>query len=217
MKRTINFKWFTPLFLIILSVQNIRAQTRADVFDERLPVTWLGIDYSQAKFIGSETAYKNSGELVNSEFVEKYIPAWNNFFLIEPKKYDVAKMAHRPAAAFALNVTEKVNSGIKKDFFTENPADFHTLTKENISELVKQYDFQGHTGIGILFFMEGMSKGLGKAGMWVTFVDMASKTVLLTEYGEGKTGGFGFKNYWANTIYKVVKATEDQYDYWKKH
>lgn len=216
MKSPKNITFLVAFVAVLTTVSSGFAQaTKADIFDTGKPLTWLGIDYSQAKFIGSEAAYKASGEVVNSEFTEKFIPAWNNLFIAEAKKYDVAKATHRATVTYAIDVAEKANNAIKKDFFDENPSDFKTLTEQNIGDLVKNYDFQGKTGLGLLFFMEGMSKGQKLAGMWVTFVDMGSKTVLLTVYETGASGGFGFRNYWAKPIYEVLKDMNSNFKNWK--
>ena len=203
-------------FLVVAtSVRSAFAQTKADIFNPATQITWLGIDYSQMKFMGSEAGYKATGEVINSEFVDKYIPAWNNLFLIEAKKFDVAKATHRASVTTDISVTEQVNSTLKKDFFDENSSDFKTLNEQAISGLVKNYDFKGKTGIGMLFFMEGMSKAEKLAGVWVTFVDMGSKTVLLTSYQTGASGGFGFRNYWAKPIYEILKDMNSNWKEWK--
>jgi hypothetical protein len=53
--------------------------------------------------------------------------------------------------------------------------------------------------------MEALSKTSEKGTMWVTFVDMNNNKLLHTERMTGKTGGFGFKNYYANSVYKVIQ------------
>jgi hypothetical protein len=88
------------------------------------------------------------------------------------------------------------------------------MDEKKVADLVKKYDFKGHSGIGMLFFVEGMSKGRESASMWVTFVDMKSKTVLLTKHMEGKAGGFGFRNYWAKSFLNVLKSIKEDWRSW---
>ncbi len=211
MKTIKKLSWLVALF-IITGIQATFAQTKADLFNPKTTVTWLGLDFSQAKFIGNEAAYKATGELINEEFVKKYIPAWANLFITEPTVYNVAKAVHRDSVHYALQVTEKANSAITKNFFTEKPADFTTLKEQDIAELVKNYDFQGQKGIGMMFFVEGMSKGTHLAGAWVTFVNMDNKTVILTLFRTGNSRGFGFRNYWAHSWYNILKDFKDNYD-----
>ncbi|HEY9197051.1 MAG TPA: hypothetical protein VIM77_12330, partial [Mucilaginibacter sp.] len=137
-------------------------------------------------------------------------------FVSEPKTYDVAKAIHRDSVHFAFKVTETANNAIKKNFFTENAADYSTLKEANIVELVKNYDFQGQKGIGMMLVVEGMSKANHIAGAWVTFVNMNDKTVLFTVYRQGNARGFGFRNYWAHCWYNILKDFRSDFDTFKK-
>src|SRR5205085_937289 len=97
---------------------------------------------------------------------------------------------------YAIQITDKANASISDhDFFSNDPDEYKKLDEEKIKTLVKNYDFKDKTGIGLLFFIDGMSKGKSEAGAWVTFVDMKTKTVLLTQYKTGKASGFGLKSY----------------------
>jgi hypothetical protein len=196
------------LFLLCLNVAGVIAQSKADIFSGSSEITWLGIDFSQTKFIGKAAQFKDAGEITNSEFRDKYVPGWNQLFIDEKKKYDVAGAVKRSEVKYAVEVTEKANSSFKGNFFSDDLADFKKLTEQKISDIVKSYDFQGKTGIGFMFFIDGMSKDKDEASGWVTFVDMNSKKVLLTEYKTGKAGGIGFKNYWAKSFLNILKASE---------
>ncbi|WP_426669426.1 hypothetical protein ACPPVU_24830 [Mucilaginibacter sp. McL0603] len=216
MKPITNLKWLLAIIFIAVNTQNLMAQSRADIFNEKVPVTWLGVDYSQTKFIGSATS--KDVVISNDEFRDTYVNSWNYLFLNEQKKYDVAKALHRESVKYAIDVTLQANKQlIKKDFYSNNPSDFKLLNEAAISDLVKNYDFQKNDGIGMMFFAEGMSKGMGSMGIWVTFVDMKSKKVLYTVYETGKPGGFGFRNYWAKPLYTTLKDIEDNYKSWSKN
>src|SRR5882672_8635218 len=117
-------------------------------------------------------------------------------------------MVHRPSVKYATDITKKANSKLKKDFFGNTPNNFKTIDERKIGDLVWNYDFQGKTGTGLLFFVEGMSRGLGEAGAWVTLVDIKTKKVLSTTYQTGKAGGFGFGNYWANAWASILKEAK---------
>ncbi|HEY4155544.1 MAG TPA: hypothetical protein VGM24_08950, partial [Puia sp.] len=62
-----------------------------------------------------------------------------------------------------------------------------------------------------------MSKSDKAIAIWVAFVDINSKKVLLTDRVEGKVGmGFGFRNYWATGIKSVLEQIEKKkYKEWK--
>ena len=202
--------WLITLLFVCLNASIVVAQTKADIFTGSADITWLGIDFTQTKFIGSAFQFKDAGEITSSEFRDKYIPSWNQLFINEQKKYDVAGAVKRAEVKYAMEVTEKANNGIKGNFFSDDPNDYKKLDEQKIANLVKNYDFQGKPGIGMIFFIDGMSKKKEEASGWVTFVDMKSKKVLSTEYKTGKAGGFGFKNYWAKSFHNMLKGTDSK-------
>lgn len=207
-------KFILSVAVLMMSVA-VWAQTKADVFGDA-PITWLGLDFSQMKFIGDATQWKDAGEITNSQLRDKYFPGWNDLFVNEKDRYKLADAVNRTEVNYAIEVTRKANNSLKSNFFTDDANMYQTLNEQKVADLVKKYDFMGNKGIGMLFFVEGMSKGKEAASMWVTFVDMGSKKVLLTKQIEGKSGGFGFRNYWAKTFYNAVKNTKDEWKHWKK-
>ena len=204
--------WLLAFLFVCVNLQSVSAQTKAEVLDDASKdITWLGLDFSQAKFIGPASQFKDAGEITKEEFRDKYTVSWNQLFIDEQKKFNVAEMVHRPTVKYALEVTAKANGNIKKEFFGASPNDFRTLDEKKIGDLVSKYDFQGKTGAGVLFFVEGMSKGLAEAGAWVTLVDMKTKKVLFTTFKTGKAGGFGFRNYWAKSWANILKEAKSDF------
>ncbi len=209
MKNTIKLNWFLALLFICTSVTTTFAQTKDDILSGNADITFLGLDFSQTKFIGDATQYKDAGVITNDDFRDKYTAGWNQLFINEQKKYDVAKaIDYKKTITYDLDVTEKANSVLKKDFFSNDLGDYNKLTADKIAAIVKKYNFQGKKGIGMIIFVEGMSKGKVEASAWVTFVDMGSKKVLLTAYKTGEAGGFGFKNYWAKAFLSILKDSK---------
>jgi len=209
MKNTIKLNWFLALLFICTSVTTTFAQTKDDILSGNADITFLGLDFSQTKFIGDATQYKDAGVITNDDFRDKYAVGWNQLFINEQKKYDVAKaIDYKKDIPYDLDITEKANNGLKKDFFSNDLNDYNKLTADKIDAIVKRYNFQGKKGIGMIIFVEGMSKGKVEAGAWVTFVDMGSRKVLLTAYKTGEAGGFGFKNYWAKAFLNILKDSK---------
>lgn len=193
--------WLLAFLFICVNIQSASAQT-----DD---ITWLGLDFSQAKVIGPASQFKDgAGVITSDEIRNRYTVSWNQLFIEEPKKYNVPEMVHRPTVKYALEVTAKANANIKKDLFGGSPDDFKTLDEKKIGDLVSNYDFQGKTGSGVLFFVEGINKGQAEAGAWVTLVDMETKKVLFTNFKIGKAGGFGFRNYWAKSWFNILKQAK---------
>ena len=130
----------------------------------------------------------------------------------------MADAFNRASVTNAPEAVNKVNAAADAAAMkTDNVSDLGTLKPEDISKHVKSYDLSGKTGVGLVFIMDGMSKSNKEAAMYVTLINMANKKVLLTERLTGKAQGFGFRNYWAYTVYKVLHTIDtDKYKDWKK-
>lgn len=210
-------KQLLSLFAALLIGFAAQAQlTKADIFTSK-DITWLGLDFSQVYFIGDAAQWKDAGEVTNDQLRDRYFVGWNDLFVNEQKKYDVAGAVSRKDVSYATEITERSNNKLKRDFFSDDANNYQLLSEDKIKKLVSKYNFQGKTGIGLIFFVEGMNKGKAEASIWVTFVDMQDKKVLLTQRMEEKAGGFGFRNYWAKSFYMVLKDMKGGvYQKWKK-
>lgn len=204
------------MILITISSKNISAQTKEDIFNTATPITWLGLDFSKVKIFGTAAQFGNVGEITNVQLRDKYIPEWNQLFINEMKKYDVADAIHRMQVKFELDVTSKANKNIKEDLFTNNFDELNTLDSKKIETMVAHYDFNNQEGIGLMFFVEGMNKPKTEISCWVTFVNMKTKKVLLTQREVGKVGGIGFRNYWAKGFFSILKEMKSDYYNWNK-
>ncbi|WP_346318676.1 hypothetical protein [Chitinophaga sp. YIM B06452] len=200
-----------PVVAMMLTVTTVTAQTAKDVFDKSVKLTYLGIDFTKTKLIGEAAAKE---DLV----VENNFPDINQKVVNEPKRYDLAGAFGRDEVSTDIGVTNKRNTKADPDKLkSDNSDDYQLLKPEDVASMVKGYDFSGKTGVGVIFFMEGMNKTKKEVSMYVTFVDMKSRKVLFTERVEGKTGmAFGFSNYYLSGIKKAVEDIEKKkFKEWK--
>jgi hypothetical protein len=160
---------FVLLCGLVLSA-NVWSQSSSDIYDPKVPVTWLGLDCTQLKIIGSASQWGSKSFISAGEVKNKYFPGWNHLFIDEQKKYDVAGVVERKTINYALEITEDANNNTDTNaIFTPNSYDYQLLTKEKIAELVSSYNFEGKPGIGLMIFMEGLSKSAEEGCGWLTF------------------------------------------------
>ena len=199
MKRLNKLISFLAIVLCGLT-QPAFSQSLKDVFtNSEVPLTYLGIDFSQTRVLDQGNAddirnrlYRSINDLVVDEF----------------KKFDI-KGAFRKSNV--INYTNAVSDQNSKanlsDIISNNSSDFNRLKEADILKIIKGLDLKGQDGIGVVFVMEAMRKvdKKGTAAIWVTFIDMKSKKLLMTERIEEEAkGGFGFRNYWASTIKELI-------------
>ena len=214
MKRLLQTNRLVLALFFYSSIQSLSAQTLKDVFtSSETQILYLGIDYTEVRVINN-----TSGTGVQ---VRDFFPLINNVVITEPKKYDLEGAFNKSSINNSLGIVTKRNEKINgENILSTESSDYNRLKEEDISNLVKGIDFEKKKGLGLLFVVEAMKK-VDKGGIssvWVTIVDMGAGKMLMTERMEGITGGgFGFRNYWASTIFNIIETiNKKKYKEWKR-
>lgn len=212
MKRVFNVKELFAVLMFLCISSMSAAQSLKDMFnDSESPLTYLGIDFSKSRLLDVGNADDIRNRLYGSI---------NNLVVDEPKKYDLKGAFRKSVLNSDLSAVTKNNAKANlNDIISTNQSDFNRLKESDIADVVKSLDLSGKSGMGVLFIMEAMRKQdkKGDAAIWVTFIDMKSKKVLMTErMEEDAKGGFGFRNYWTSTIKELIDDIEKKkYKEWR--
>ncbi len=204
-------KWLFAAMLLFMGTQPVSAQTLKEFFNSsEVPLTYLGVDFTHAKVFNDIAA--NAMDIRDRQFA-----SINQVIVNEPKKYDFQKALSVSSVTNDISFVNAKNAKIDAEKIIETgEVKEERLNKSSIESIVKSYQFTGKKGIGLMFIMESMNKASATASMYVTFVDLASGKVLLTERMTAKAAGFGFRNYWAKTIYEVLNdIKKSKYKQWK--
>ena len=196
----------------IFSIVVVNAQKKSDIFNPEVEVTWLGIDLSKAKLIGDRERYGSESDM------RRLAEGWNDIFLKEPDKFNVARAVGRKEVKNAIEVTKDHNQQLDiLSHYTDNKDEFGHMKLSDVDEVVAEHDFSGLSGVGLMFIVESFSKLNGKASVWVTFINLETKEVLLTEKLMGNPGGAGLRNYWANACYDILQKMQSKdFPRWRK-
>ena len=205
-------KRFLFLFVLLISFGAVSAQTKSDVFNKDIEVTWLGLDFTNAKFLGDREKFGSESD------VKHLMTAWNELIINESEKFNVAKAVDRSKVTNAIEVTTARNGEVDvQAIFTDNQKDYLHIQPSDIDGIVSSFDFKGKTGIGLVFIVESFSKPNEEGSMYVTFVNMGSKELLFSERLTAEPKGFGMRNFWAGAIYGVLtKMQKKEFGNWKK-
>ena len=195
-----KFKKSLIILFLLCFAQWVFAQRARDVFNPNFPVTWLGLDFSQSRFIGDQAKFKT---IFNAQ---NLFDALNDLMLSEKDKFDIGKMLGKQKITFKLDVTKAHNTSLDiASLLADSLGTHNHLKPGDIETIVQGYDFEGNTGIGLMFNIESFNKTLSEALIWVTFINMDTKEILFTEKLGQEPGGFGLRNYWAGAIYDMMK------------
>ncbi len=176
----------------LLLAVGARAEARHRIA-EADTVYMYGVDYSGVKAVGvdeSELRFVRTFEEIN------------DLFLSQSEKYDCGHMInktilvdidpicrHNTAADYSGMIQKRRNVGASVD----------------VAAAVASYRLQETEGVGMVFIAELLDKGRGCAVHHVVCFDIATREVLFDRRVETKAGGFGLRNYWANTVYQVIR------------
>lgn len=214
MKRTQKFSWLFAILLCLGSSTASFAQTLKEFFSNTAtPLTYLGIDYTYNRLI-------NNPEGNAADIQARLYRSMNDLVINEPDNYKITSAFNRSETvnndiSGVIAKNEKINA---KDIMSSKDADYNRLKESDIAAAVKGLSIKQNGGIGLVFIMEGMKKEEKKSygSVWVTLIDMKSKTVLMTERFEQEAAGFGFRNFWASIIKKsIVEIDKKKYKSWK--
>lgn len=162
-------------------------------------IVWYGIDFSKAKFIASKSF--SSGFTNPAEIQENFIPSWNEWFLNEgvvKKRKKALKVEQMPSN---IEIVNERNQNLEGMVVYEN----YEIDKSTVQEIISEYNTERNDGIGLVFIVESLNKEKNKSFVYVTFFDIKSKKVLMSEKYIGDPGGFGVKQFWNVSLYEVQK------------
>ena len=126
------FLLFVGFLNVFIANQAFAQYNKEDIFKANTEITWLGVDFSEVKFIGPATGWGDEGTKSPTEMRDKYFPAWNELILSEPKNFKVAEAVSKLEVSNAIEITADANAKMnKKEIFSETISDFQLLS-ENV-------------------------------------------------------------------------------------
>jgi hypothetical protein len=199
MKKTVFF------VIALVFAGQVSAQTLSDLFAGKAKLVFLGLDLTQAKYIG-KIGFTDPVAIKN-----QHMASWNNLLEYEPKKFSLQEAFKLQPDQYETKVADmtKLNESaeVKENITDED----YVLTEDQVKKSVSKYSLSVKDGIGLVYVVESLNKKAEKLFAWVTFIDLRTKKVLYTEKLEGSAAGFGFRNYWAGAVYKINKAIDSRY------
>lgn len=181
-----------------------------DFFSNKTQVVLLGLDFSQAKFIGKE-GFNSPDGLKNHA-----IKGWNRFFATEPNKYSLQDALGLSDKYYynSINYLIKQNDEVVDQYscITNEP---YTMTEDQIVSTVSAYTPFEKEGLAISFLVESFDKTNNEANIWVVFFSLPSNEIIYKQKMKGTPGGGGQLNFWARAVYDIVSQIEKNADDFK--
>lgn len=172
--------------------QNYEALSGIDEF------TFYGVDYRLTRVLGAGEA--------PSSFV-KVFGRINMLMINEPKKYCPGKKSKKKVKGVSLSAVNERNETIDPNTLVLDNTNVNTLTMEQIQEEIKALPIKETEGVGLVLLAELLDKTQATAHYHVVYFDVATRNIIVSWEATGKAGGIALRNYWANSLVKVLRNT----------
>jgi hypothetical protein len=193
------FTLFLTIAFTAILVFSSTAQTPADALKHGTSVTFFGVDYSKCKGVVLGAT--------SEEMRDKVFPAINMLLVVEQDKYDVKKALMKSEVIIDLNDVNRINATIDASKFeVYSSKELKPFIKDTIAQMIQLYNLKDKTGIGLVFIAEYLDKPGTTAAYNLVYFSMPDGKVILLEREFGTPKGFGMRNYWAYTIYDILKS-----------
>lgn len=202
-------KKLTILFLALTTL-NLEAQTSFSEINNSHEWAWLGVDFSNTKLLGSE-GFNDPEQIINY-----YLPNINLLVFNEADKYNVEKAFriynYHPYSYYFDKTNRRTST---ENLFADRD---YLLEESEVIDIINTYKFDKiKQDLALAFIVESLDKSLAKETIWVTVINTKTKDILLLERMIEEPGGFGFRNYWASPIARVIKKIKKKkYKIWKR-
>jgi hypothetical protein len=187
-------RFFFSMLLVFSSVVLISAQDAARVNSEK-SLTWYGIDYALAKFT---LVVEDPAIIVN-----QYMKAINTLTITETEKYNFKTFFNKSEVSNDLDPVKARNAAI--DPANLVIADAHEITLDDVKKEIRDLQTKGE-GLGVVFVAENLNKSTQTGSYWVCFFDKSTHEIVDAKRMIGKAAGIGFRNYWAGSVYNILKT-----------
>lgn len=175
------------------------AQDKSQAMNEP-SVTWYGIDFSLAKL----TNVSEDPEM----FVKQYFNAINQLVSDEPDKYNIKEYFNKTDAT--INLDQVTERNAKIDHASLVISEKYEITPEEVQSAIKSYNTQGQDGMGLVFMAENLNKDSQQGSYYVCFFNVNTRDIIDARRLSGKAAGFGVRNYWAGSVFNVMKAWQKE-------
>ncbi|MBX2972603.1 MAG: hypothetical protein KF797_05835 [Flavobacteriales bacterium] len=193
-----------PMAALLLTALSGTAQTTmADVLQKKAPLTWVGLDFSEARF----TPRPEFAQLEQKGSI--FLNNWNDLLDSEPAKFDIGTPLGLDYVANKTSFVVGANAGFDPAKAFSGPL--VPPTDDQVARMVARYPTKQETGAGVVFIVNSFNKTAEMADFTVVFFDMATHTVLHSERIQGKPSGFGLRNFWAGAVHHVLKQIKSPY------
>ena len=158
------------------------------------PVFFYGVDFMHCKVFSSHET--------PAAFADAF-HAINDVLYNEADKYDFSRLLGRRYEYH----TEVIHDCLQQCDFSNLRARSPYVEALDIESIVRNYNLPQTEGKGFVLIAKLLNKAAESGTYYLVYFDVASRQILYQIEATTEAGGFGLRNYWANTIHQICKKS----------
>ena len=181
------------IFLFVITCLSVNAFAQGDIASVQ-KVIFYGVDFSHANLYG----FRDSPGTIKSG-----LERINDLFISESKKYDIGKYFKKTVIKHCLESTDKNNAKLSVEKMLSDTR-YVELNDKQIRKIIADLSCCGDE-CGLVLIAENLNKAEENATYLVVFFNGNTKEIIYSKRASGKAIGFGIRNHWGGSIYKLMK------------
>ncbi len=181
------------LFSLFFSLYSFGQNSQA--VGEVKEIRFYGIDFSNVKVYGASEA--------PGEFRYAF-EGINYLFISEPKKYNVSKFFNKNVLDISVNEVNSLLAKMDTKDMAIMSSDY-VIEEEALKKIIKDLPINDNEGTGVVLVAEFLNKTNNRGYYQIVFFDLGTREILDSWRADGKARGFGLRNFWAGSVYDVLK------------
>lgn len=168
-------KVFFSVLMISITVSSFGQYFSTDLVDGTVPVTWLGIDFTEARII------KKANQAVDKERLSVLPNIWNEAVASQESTYPLKKAFHRSSINRDIDMMKSLNTEFDgSQMVTE---ELYLLYNYSIKMAFSRYNLDGFgDGIGMIFLVEAIDYAHKEFSGYMIPIDLKEKRIIRTYY-----------------------------------
>ncbi|MDR2358174.1 MAG: hypothetical protein LBD87_00040 [Prevotellaceae bacterium] len=185
------------LFLIAMTVAPVAPTDAQSVDIKKIrEINFYGVDFSLATAPDvEEIPERFKGGLI----------AINDLLYREVNKYNFKKYMGKEILAYNFSVTGNNNEQIDAQQLTARTVR-EKISDADIRAIISPLSTDNNATVGLVFIAETLSKARRSGVYHVVFFDEATHEIIYSRKITGRAGGFGVRNYWAASIFNILRT-----------
>lgn len=154
-----------------------------------------GVDYTHTKVFAADESI--------ADFANAF-QGINMLLVTEMDKYDFTRMLGKTVNVVIEPIMKKTSDANYDNMMTLS----NIYDEPNTAEIVGNYELPQTEGTGVVMIAKFLDKPNARATYDVVVFDIATRKILQEKEVMGYAEGFGLRNYWARTVYNIIRKTK---------